>query len=316
MNSFLRVLGYGVQGFRRNLWLSVIAIITLTMTLLTITAFTVGDIVATKKYQEFSQDKIDYVVYIQDSASDQDFNALYDQIKARPEVQTVTVVSKSDARIKFEQDHKDQPVLQGLITDDNNPLPRSIVAHFVDPNSISVFNTFISADRYKGVVDSTSYKDNATSIDNYLHFTKILRIFGLFFTCFFVLIAVLVVLNTIRLAIFARRTEIEVMRLVGATQRYIRGPFIVEGILFAVISTLISTILTGIMLQQIDNLVQQTTVTGLGNQIAQLFSSTVRMNGVSEVTSLLLYLFAIQLISGLVLATMCSMLAVRRYLKE
>jgi len=317
MNSYLRVLGYGIQGFRRNLWLSVIAIITMTLTLLTITAFTVGDIVANKKYQEYSQEKIDYTIFTTDTASDQDVESLFEQVKVRPEVLSAAFTTKEDARKQFEETNRNVPALQGIITDDNNPLPRSITAYFRDPNSIASFNQFITADKFKDIVENTSYKNNADSIENYLHFTKVLRIFGLFFTAFFILIAVLVILNTIRLAIFSRRTEIEVMRLVGATQRYIRGPFIVEGMLFAIISALLTCLLTWLILVQIDALVvQQTVRTGLSDQIAQLFTSTLESGGGSSLNSLLFYLFVIQHLSGAVLGTVCSLLAVRRYLKE
>ena len=316
MNTLLRILAYGAQGFRRNLWLSVVAIITMTMTLLTITTFTVGDIVATKKYQEFSQDKIDYTVFVKDSASQADIDMFFNQVKAQPEVQSAVVESKDDARAKFDQIFSDKPILRGIITSDNNPLPRAVTAHFKDPNSIPVFNEFVKQDRFQGVVDDTSYQNNANSIENYLHLTNVLRLFGLFFTVFFILIAVLVILNTIRLAIFSRRTEIEVMRLVGATQGYIRGPFLIEGLLFGIISALIASLLTGTILSQLDKLIAQSSATGLTNDITQLFVSGLQVGNASSLSGLLVYLFIIQLVAGLVLGSVCSVLAIRRYLKE
>jgi cell division transport system permease protein len=316
MNTFLRILRYGVQGFRRNLWLSVVAIITMSMTLLTITTFTVGDIVATRKYQEFSQNKIDYTVFVKDSVSTTDFDSLYGRISTRPEVQSAKIETKQDARTKFETLFGDNPVFQGLITDDNNPLPRAVTATFKDPGQIASFNTFIKGDALKDVVEGTSYQNNATSIENYLHVTNLLRIFGLFFTIFFILIAVLVILNTIRLAIFSRRTEIEVMRLVGATQSYIRGPFIVEGVLFGVISALISSLITGLIFSQLDKLATQSASSSLSNEITTLFTAAVQVGGSSGVSGLLAYLFIIQLLSGLLLGSLCSVLAIRRYLKE
>jgi cell division transport system permease protein len=314
--TFGRILGYGVQGFRRNIWLSLIAIITMTMTLLTMTSFALGDIVASKKYKEFSEQNIDYAIFLRDEASDADISLLRDQINSRPGVITVSFASKDDARTQFEQFFNDDPELRGVITEDNNPLPRELTVKFNDPNLIDSFNTFVRQDRFKDIVDKTGYQKNKVVIDNYVRTTNFLKIFGLSFTVFFFLIAILVILNTIRLTIYSRRSEIEVMRLVGATQGYIRGPFLVEGVLFGVISALAAALISWGVLKQIETLINQSNAAGTSNAITELFGSTLKVGNVSAVSSILAYLFMLQLAAGIALGIICSVLAIRRYLKE
>jgi len=316
MQAFLRILGYGTQGFRRNIWLSVIAIITMTMTLLILTCFALGDSIATKKYQEFSRQNIDYAIFIRDAASDIDISQLRTQIEGRPEVSSIEYIDKEAARARFEKLFGDDPELKGVISSDSNPLPRELTVKFVDPKFIDAFNTFIRQDRFVEVVEKTSYQRNQAVIDNYLHTTKFLKVIGLSMSLFFVIVAVLVILNTIRLTIYSRRTEIEVMRFVGATQSFIRGPFLVEGVLFALISAVAAAFLTWFVLNQLEGLIEQTFRAGNANVLTELFADTLRSGGGSSIGVVLARLFFLQLGAGLVLGVGCSIVAIRRYLKE
>ncbi|MEI6478231.1 MAG: permease-like cell division protein FtsX [bacterium] len=316
MNAIFRILLYGVQGFRRNIWLSIIAIITMTLTITTISIFAVGDVVANKKYQEFN-DRIDYNVFIKDSASDADVTQLRDQVTARSEVAASTYLSKEDVRARFDTFFKNIESLKGIITSDNNPLPREIDVRFKDPGQIDQFDSFIRQDRYKQVVDKTSYQDNKDLITTYVRLTNFFKVFGLSFTGFFVMIAILVILNTIRLAIYARREEIEVMRLVGATRGFIRGPFLIEGVLFGVLGALISGVLSWAFLLQLRSLLQSSFSSQTSNFVTDLFGTS--LGGITNTGGLnviFLELFALQLGVGLLLGVLCSSMAVRRYLKE
>lgn len=312
----LRVIGYGVQGFRRNIWLSIIAIITMMMTLLTLTGVSLGDQIATKKYQEFSQKNVDYAIFIKDTASDVDISQLRTQIEARDEVLNVDFIDKVEARERFEELFGEDPTLKGVISEENNPLPREITVKFKDPESISGFNEFIEQERFDEIVEKTSYERNQSVIENYVRTTNFLKVFGIAVSLFFILVSVLVVLNTIRLTIYSRRTEVEVMRFVGATQGYIRGPFIVEGVLFGLISALIAAIISWLFLHQLDALLADSLGTGNQNVITDLFKDTLRVERHSIVGLVLAKLFLLQLVAGLILGIACSVLAIRRYLKE
>jgi cell division transport system permease protein len=318
MSTLWRILKYGVQGFRRNIWLSVIAVITMSLTLAMISIFFVGDIVATKQYQELNQ-KIDYVVFLNDSASDADVTLLRDQINDQPEVQSSVYYSKNQVRLKFENEFGQVSAFKGIITSENNPLPREIDVKFFNPQQIDIFDKFVNQARFSQIVENTSYsyQANHVSIENYVHTTNMLKIFGLFLTGFFVIIAVLVILNTIRMAIYSRREEIEIMRLVGATHSYIRGPFLVEGVFFGLIGAAITALMSWILLHQLQKVLADSLKFGTTNFINDLFGSSLNMiTKVSGFNSFFSQLAIMQIVVGILLGVSCSYLAARRYLKE
>lgn len=316
MSNIFRILRYGIQGFRRNIWLSIIAIITMTLTLTTITVFVLGDMVANKQYEEFNK-KIDYIIFIKDAAADADVDSFFSQVKAREEVSQSGFYSKEDIRKKFEESFKENEALRGIVTAENNPLPREVDIRFHDPRSIDTFDKFVAQPRFEQIVESTSYKSNRGAIDNYVRTTNVLKVFGLFFTGFFILIAVLVIFNTIRLAIFARREEIEIMRLVGATKGYIRGPFLIEGMLFGVMGALFSAVLFWGLLRQLQLVLQDSLRYGTTNFINDLLSSSMsNITSASGFNDLFMRLLLTQIAAGVLLGTICSYVAARRYLRE
>lgn len=314
MNTFWRILLYGTKNFRRNIWLSVIAIITMTMTLLTISVFALGSTIAQQEYQDLNA-KIDYLIFLKDSAGDADINNMLEQIEARPEVSSTEFISKEEALKHFEENTKDMPDLKGIVTDQNNPLYREIVVKFHDPKSITEFNKFAIDERFSSIIVTVSYRQNAADIDNYLETTKFLGIIGIAFAAFFIVIAVMVVLNTIKLTIYSKRDEIEVMRLVGASPGFIQGPFWVEGILYGVLSALASALIMWGIMDQLQRLVNQSLADGRSNFFTDTFG-TLLSNDQSQLLYLVNYLFMIQIIVGVLLGVFCSILAVRRYLKE
>jgi cell division transport system permease protein len=315
--SIWRIFQYGVQGFRRNIWLSVIAVITMTLTLTTITIFALGDVIAVREYAEMNK-KIDYIVFVKDSAAEADVQNFYLQIQGRGEVATTTLKTKDDARKIFEEQNKGVTELAGLITDDNNPLPREVQVTFHDPTQqIESFNTFVVDKKFEQVVERTSYHRNRGAIDNYARTVNVARLLGLFFTGFFIIVAVLVILNTIRLAIFARREEIEIMRLVGGTRGYIRGPFLVEGAFFGLLGALCSSVLFWVILRQLEQQLSDSQRLGTTNAITDMLNlafGQITLPG--QFNSLFSQLFLAQLLIGLVLGTLCSYVAARRYLRE
>ena len=315
MLSFWRILMYGVSGFRRHIWLSVIAIVTMTMTLMTLSIFALGDVAAVQRKAEFDK-KIDYVVFLNDEASDADITLLTEQVQARPEVKSVHFADKDEVRARFDAFTKGSTDLEGIITADRNPLPREIDVKFSDVGKISNFDQFVSQDKFKPLIFQTSYKENQGVIQNYLQTAELIRVIGIAFAAFFILIAVLVVLNVIRLAIYSRRAEVEVMRLVGASPSYIRGPFILEGILYGVISALASAFISWGILSQLQRLLEQSYSINAENFLTDLIGPTLVTGDPSTLSRLLSYLFLMQLGVGIVLGAVCAVLAVRRYLKE
>jgi cell division transport system permease protein len=312
VNSTLRILNYGIQGFRRNVWLSVIAIITMTLTIVTISVFAIGNVAATAEYHQINV-QLDDKVFIVDSASDADVANFLAQVKDQPDVTQTTYIDKGDALRQFLSDPLLPSYVRTSITADNNPLPREIDVRFSDPNQIAAFDAYASQARFKGVVDHTSHLDSQTAISNYLKVVNFVRVFGISFSVFFVVIALVVILNTIRLTIFSRREEIEVMRLVGATSGFIRGPFLVEGVLFGLIGALLAGVLAWLVLYQVQRLPQY----GISNSFVSAFSSSFSyLTSQASFNRFFRLLFLSQLGVGIVFGTLCSGIAIRRYLRE
>lgn len=315
MIGYWRIIWYGIQGFRRNIWLSIIAIITMTLTITTITVFVMADMVAAKQYQEFNN-KVDYSIFLKDSATEMDVSSFVSQLKSRPEVSRVNYLTKDDVRTKFNLSLGAVPEIQGIVTPDNNPLPRQIDVKFGDPKDMESFHKFVSNERFNLLVDSTTYKRNKGAIDNYLRITNLIKVSGIFFTSFFILIALMVIFNTIRLTIFARREEIEVMRLVGATRGYIRGPFLIEGVLFGLLGALFSGLLLWVTLTQLGSVFRDSSLSDLSLIVQMLQSSLGSLVDKSSFDSLFTTLVSVQVLVGIVLGILCSTLAVKRYLRD
>lgn len=316
MYTFLRVLLYGVRGFRRNIWLAVIAIVTMTMTLLTFTVFATANIVAKQRYEAYNQ-KIDYLIFLKDEAPEVDIDQLRTQITARSEVRSSNFFTKEQVKQQFDEDLATvYPDLKGIITDENNPLLRYITVKFHQADQIKNFDGFVTQDRYKALIHDTSYRENQQNIDNYLRVTNFLKAIGIGFTILYTLIALMVILNTIRLTIHSRREEIEIMRLVGASPSYTRGPFVVEGVLYGTIGAILAALVSWFILSQLQTLVQQSFAVGGNNILTEIFGDNLGLKQTDSVGSLLTYLFVLQIGMGVLLGVFCSLIAVRRYLKE
>jgi cell division transport system permease protein len=316
MNSFWRVIWFGVQGFRRNIWLSLVAVFTMSLMLTAITVFLLANLAARQAYKDFNN-KIDYIIFLKDTASDADIEVLQQQVKLRPEVNTFHYSDKAEVMKNFETIFKNDESLRGVITPENNPLPREISITFSEVSKIKAFNEFVLDPRFSQVIEKTSYRDNEKLIENYLSFTRYVQLFGMTLTIFFVMVAVIVILNTIRLAIYARREEIEIMRLVGATWQYIRGPFLIEGVLYGLLGALFSAVAIWTLLYQLLQLAgSEGSLVGVSSFNMVSYYARSLLGSKEALDTLFNQLVLFQILLGVGLGVVCSAYGVRRYLKE
>jgi cell division transport system permease protein len=171
------------------------------------------------------EQKVEITVYLKtDPDPEQDqIDAMQSEILGWPEVKSSVFVSKQEALERLREDFKDNPeILDGLTC---NPLPASFEIALVDPQTVNVV-----ADRFSGnaIVDEVRYGKEIA--DKLFSFTSQARNFLLGFIVLLGVVAVLLISNTIRLSIFARKREVEIMKLVGATNWFIRWPFVIEGV--------------------------------------------------------------------------------------
>lgn len=244
MNSitFSRVLKNGLLNYWRNFWLSLATTSVMVITLFVLSSILILSALANISLETLKQ-KVDISVYFKQNASEATIQQIEAQVKGFPEVSSVTYVPPVAARERFKELHKDEPLLLESVdqfSDEENPFPASLAIRVQDladyPKIISLFEDESLTPYVKKITDKRDVVDRLQSIAGGV------RRLGLALIAIFAAVTVIVMFNTIRLTIYNRREEIEIMRLVGASNWFIRGPFIVEGILYGAAGSLVTAL--------------------------------------------------------------------------
>lgn len=300
--SISRITKLGLTNFWRNRWLSLASTLVMTLTLLIISTFVVMTIVINKTTDRIKE-KMDITVYFNDSATTDEIADLQQQLASRADVQEVQYISKEEALQIWQEQQKNQRIRE-LVTSSENPLPRSLAIKATDPTKLNNINDYLMSDDFSSIIHKISYEENKVIIDKLLAITSFIKKIGWFFSIAFIAISILVILNTIRLAIFTRKDEVEIMRLVGASDRFIRVPFIVEGTLYGFLACLLAVILMWLGIFAI--------VTPLTNQYLGV---TVTENMQLFFKSHFGLIFLLQFLVGILVGIGCSLFSIRKYLK-
>lgn len=303
--TFSRILKAGLVNFIRNAWLAVAAIAVMVITLTIVLFSVIANATFVNTVKQIT-DKIDISVYLKDDITDQKKNDLIEQLKKMPEVKSVDYVSKDDALKRYRKQNENNLDLLMAISQTDNPLPASLQIKPVDPNNIEPIRQFLEKEDIKTLQsDPTSYSgDRKKAIDRITQATVFFRKAGIVGVVIFAIISMLIIFNTIRMAIFNRREELNIMRLLGASTGYIRGPFVVETILYGIIAGLISV--------AVCNLLFVVSASAFGASSLGLLDINFANNYFSEY---FWYILAIQLMTGIFIGGVSSMIATRRYLK-
>lgn len=240
----LRILKAGVQNFIRNATLAIAAMAVMVITLTIILTSVIANATFTHTIQQIT-DKIDISVYLQDSISTDQKDQLLGELARQPNAKSVRYVSKSEALEAYKKQNQGNIDLLLAISQTDNPLPATIIVKPYDPNKIQDLKNYLEQPRVKALQsEETSYSgDRKDAIDKISQATKFLREAGIAGIVVFSLVSMLIIFNTIRMAIFNRRDELTIMRLLGASSWFIRGPFVVETVLYGVLSAILSVTL-------------------------------------------------------------------------
>ena len=211
-------------SLRRNYFMTIAALVTVFLSIVVLGGVLVFVYTSDALLQEVEQ-KVEITVYLV-ADPDPDATAVKEmtaEITSWPEVKSVVYVSKVDALESLKEDFKDNPEILENLT--SNPLPASFEIALVDPQTVDEV-----AARFEGdpIVDEVRYGKEIA--DKLFAFTSQARNFMLIFIVLLGIVAILLISNTIRLSIFARKREVEIMKLVGATNWFIRWPFVIEGV--------------------------------------------------------------------------------------
>jgi cell division transport system permease protein len=305
ITTLKRVIRNGCIGFYRNKTISVSAIVIMTVTLLIIGGLIYSRAML-KHVVYHAQEKVDVSAYFVVSAKEDIILQFKQEIEKLPEVKKVTYVSREEALAQFEERHKDDALaLQAIREIGENPLRASLFIQAQNSGQYESVARFLKKNETDNnqnpLIDSVDYEDNKTIIDQLNQLIATVNRTGLTFALIFILISILITYNTVRLAIYVFRDEIGIMRLVGADRFYVRGPFVVEGILYGVIAGLLATILYW----------------PISIYIRQYVKSALVQFDTLEFYMLKGWLLGLVLIgTGVILGMISSYLAVRKYLKR
>ncbi len=300
-----RVLRAGVTNFWRNGFVSLSSMVVMFITLFMITSLIFLSAVLKYSLEEI-KNKVDIDVYFVSNASEADIFSLKKSIESLSEVAVVNYTSKDQALINFKERHKDDATtLQALEELGDNPLTASLSVKAKEPSQYEGIAKFLNtSDLVNGggnpIIEKVNYYQNRAVIDKLTKITTAANKFGFWLAVLFLIISIVITFNTIRLAIFISKDEISVMRLVGASGRYVKGPFVVSGILYGIVSaTLVMIVFFGLTLWL--GSLSKNFFIGL-----DLFDFYLRNFG-----EIFLIIFG----SGILLGGIASYLAVKKYLK-
>ncbi len=300
-----RILKSGFVNFIRNAWLAVAAIAVMVITLTIVLFSVIANATFANTVKQIT-DRIDISVYLNDDVTDQKRDDFINQLKKLPEVKNVEYVSKDDALKRYRKQNENNLDLLLAISQTDNPLPASLQIKPTDPNNIEPIRKFLETNDIKALQsDPTSYSgDRKKAIDNITQATTFFRKVGVIGVIVFATISMLIIFNTIRMAIFNRREELNIMRLLGASTWYIRGPFVVETVLYGIIAGVISVVLC--------NLLFAVSSSAFGASSLGLLDINFANSYFSDNFWPIL---AVQLSMGILIGGVSSMIATRRYLK-
>ena len=298
-----RIVRLGFINFARNISVSVAAVLITTVALLVVSSLIFTRAILTSTLNQI-ENAVDIRVYLSNSASDDEIAILQKRIQALPEVDKVVLSSSDQELSDFTARHQnDQLTLQSIQEVGTNPFGSALSIKAKDISQYSGIASFLDAEQNQAqssIVDRVNYSRNKQAIDVINRMIASSKKLGITGVIFFSLISLLITFNTISLAIYMAREEISVMRLVGASTRYIRGPFVVSGLIYGLCASILSLILILPITYWVGPKIYDL---GTGINIFNFYLSNI-------------FEFAgIVTASGLTIGALSSYLAVRKYLK-
>ncbi len=239
-----RVIKGGAQNFIRNATLAIAAIAVMVITLTIILFSIIANATFGNTIQQIT-DKIDISVYLKDSVTAEQKEKLLHDLKQIENVKDVKYSSKDQALENYKNQNQNNIDLLLAISQTDNPLPATVLVKPKDPNRIQEIQSYLDKVDVKALQsDKTSYSgDRKTALDKITKAALFLKQAGLVSVVIFATVSMLIIFNTIRMAIFNRRDELQIMRLLGASTWYIRGPFVVETVMYGIVSAIVSVTL-------------------------------------------------------------------------
>jgi len=303
--TFGRIIRTGMVNFVRNAWLAIAAMAIMIVTLSIILFSVIVNATFNNTVAQITN-KMDVSIYLKDSVTQDQTNKLIKDIKALPSVQSVAYLNKEQALKAYEQQNAGNQQLLQAINETDNPLPATIRIKPTDLNQIDQIRHYVEKPQIAGLQSdpASDSGDRREAINKITHATNILRRAGVIAVVVFATISVLIIFNTIQMAIFNRRDELQIMRLLGASTGFIRGPFVVESIIYGILSAIASILIINAIFVTASSSLQATSFGLLDISYSQSYFEGNYWK-----------LLGIQLVLGILIGAASSVIATRRYLK-
>ncbi|MFA6306282.1 MAG: ABC transporter permease [Patescibacteria group bacterium] len=299
--SFLRVIKFSFQDIARNIWLSIITVIIITLAL-----FSVNLLLAVKILTSATvgavKEKVDISLYLKSDAAENIILALRSQIENLDSVKEVNYVNKQSAIESFREKHKNDPeILQALLELGKNPLSPSLI---IKPKNINNYDELI-VDLNKidnDIIESRNFDDHKAILAKINNIAEKASEAGLFISSLFILITILVVYNAVRVAIFTHKREIGIMKLVGASTWFIRAPYLISGMIYAMLGVIMIIIIIYPFLS-------------LTRPYLETFFSGFEVNLLDYFNNNFLLIFGLEFLAASLVNVLASLVAVGKYSK-
>jgi len=298
--SLKRIVRSGWLNLRRHgaLTFATCSIMVMTISLITLLFFLQG---LTKFLISEIENKVDISVYFKKDSPEEEILKVREKLEKNPEVKAIDYISREEALKRFTEKYKDNPVLmESLAEIGENPLLASLNIKAFQANQYESIANFLEQDSFQNLIEKIDYRQNKEIIEKISRVSWNIKTAGVIFSLILAFIAILVAFNTIRLAIYSSREEIAIMKLVGASNWFIRGPFLVQGIIIgfaAVLFTLFIFIIAIFFLSQ------------------KIEAFLPGFNLLNYFTKNFWTLLLIQLVAGIGLGIISSFIAIRKYLE-
>lgn len=301
----IRMVRYGINNFTRNAWLTIAATAVMTITLVVIFMTVASQHILQNLVTQVGK-KTNTSIYLKTETTAEQAAPILDRLRQLSNTESVTFKTADEAREEYAQDNKRDDKVLDALGEATNKFSASIRVTLHDINDTSQLSNFVETDEgIKQYIDPErppAFKGQGRSIiENIAKYTGIAQQIGMIMSGVFVVISSLIIFNTIRMAIFSRKEEIQMMKLVGADRHFIRGPFVVEAIVYGFIAAVLATVIGYFILTGLRDWLQPA-----GVDVNATISTLVMYGGFVLLGMILL---------GMMIGTVSSLLATRRYLK-
>jgi cell division transport system permease protein len=305
MTELKRITKAGFINFKRSGITSWAAVLVVTITLSVITAIILLQAVLYSSLDQI-KNKVDVTIYFTVDAPESKILSLKDSLQTLPEVESITYVSADQALAMFRDRHQnDYPTIAALDEIKDNPLGGYLNVKAKEVSQYESIANFLQGDDAlvsgsTSIIDKVNYNQNKTVIDRLNNIITGAERLGFILTFALIIISIIITFNTIRLTIFISKEEINVKRLVGASKMRIRAPFMIEGIIYGVVATILTL------------LIFWPATIYLGNNMTNFLG----INLFNYYISNLLQISVTILLSGILLGVISSLIAIRKYLNK